>query len=103
MTLYKNRAVKATTGLRFNSRASKSNGTILRVFLDSKSFLILKTEANYTIDGMPVNAQSEFSDYKKVGGVYFPYNIVNRNGQFMTEMKIDTIRINERLDDLLFK
>ena len=84
-------------------KLSKGPGTTLRVFLDDQSFLILKTEANYLIDGLPVDAQSEFSDYKKTGGVYFPYKIINRNGQFMTEMKIDTIRINEKLDDLLFK
>ncbi len=84
-------------------KLSKGLGTTLRVFLDDQSFLILKTEANYLIDGLPVDAQSEFSEYKKTGGVYFPYKIINRNGQFMTEMKIDTIRINEKLDDLLFK
>jgi hypothetical protein len=84
-------------------KLSKDSGTTLRIFLDETSFLILKTEASYTIDGLPLNAQSEFSDYRKTGGVNFPYKIVNINGQFMTEMRIDTIRINEELEDLLFK
>ncbi len=84
-------------------KLSKKPGISLRFFLDAETYLILKTEAQYIINGLPINAQSEFSDYKKIGGVNFPYRIINRNGQLMTEIKIDTIRINEELDDFIFR
>ncbi|MEA1877735.1 MAG: hypothetical protein U9N86_12835 [Bacteroidota bacterium] len=84
-------------------KLSKESEVSLRFFLDAETYLILKTEARYMINGLPINAQSEFSDYKIRGGVSFPYRIINRNGQLMTEIKIDTIRINEELDDLLFR
>ena len=81
----------------------KDTGVVLRIFLDADTYLILKTEATYIIEGLKINAQSEFSDYRKTGGVNFPYRIINRNGQLMTEMLIDTIRINENLEDILFR
>lgn len=81
----------------------KEHGIKLRFFLDAETYLIHKTEANYNIDGLTVEAQSEFSNYKRIKGVSFPYSIINRNGQLMTEIKIDTIRINENLDDKLFR
>ena len=84
-------------------KLSKEPDIALKFFLDSETYHILKTEAAYIINGLPLNAQSEFSNYKKVGGVLFPYQIINRNGQLMTEMKIDTIRINEDLEDNLFR
>lgn len=84
-------------------KLTKEDGNSLRFYLDEESLLILKTEAEYNIGGMPLRAISEFSDYRKVSGAYFPYKITNRNGQMMTEMRIDTIRINERLDSKLFR
>ena len=81
----------------------KEPGIVLRFFLESESCLILKTEAEYIIDGMPVNAESEFNDFRNKKGVIFPYHIINRNGQLVTEIRIDTIRINENLNDLLFR
>ena len=84
-------------------KLTRDDDTELKFYLDAESFLILRTEAVYIIDGLRVNAQSEFSDYRKTGGVRFPYRIINRNGQLMTEMRIDTIRINEELDDILFR
>lgn len=84
-------------------KLSKASGITLKFFLDSETFLILKTEASYMINGHPLYAESEFLDYKKTGGVLFPYQIINRNGQLMTEMRIDTIRINEKLEDILFR
>ena len=84
-------------------RLTKRDGSSLKFYLDEESFLILKTEADYNISGLPVQAISEFSDYRKTSGVYFPYKITNRNGQMMTEIRIDTIRINERLETKLFR
>lgn len=77
--------------------------TTLRFFLNAETFLIMKTEADYMINELPLKAESEFSDYRVSGGVKFPYRIINRNGQLMTEIKIDTIRINEPLEDFLFR
>lgn len=84
-------------------KLTKGDGSSLRFYLDEETFLILKTEADYNISGMPIQAISEFSDYRKTAGVYFPYKISNRNGQLMTEIRIDTIRVNERLNTKLFR
>jgi outer membrane lipoprotein-sorting protein len=84
-------------------KLTRDPSSIIRVFLDANNYLIVKTEAEYSIEGFPLQALSEFSDYRKRAGVMFPYRIENRNGQLTTEIRIDTIRINERLDDILFR
>jgi len=71
-------------------------------FIDQKSYWIIKTEAHLNIEGLHVVAESWFSDYRLVDGILFPYRIKNRTGMMVTEIAIDTVRLNERLDDPLF-
>jgi len=72
-------------------------------YIDSQTWLINKTEAHLRVDGMEVVAESWFEDYRMVSGMAFPFRIRNRNGQMVTEIQFEAVRINERLDDPLFK
>ncbi len=72
-------------------------------YLDSQTWLIYKTEAHLRVEGMEVVAESWFEDYRMVSGMAFPFKIRNRNGHMVTEIQFEAVRINERLDDPLFK
>lgn len=80
----------------------KENGNNLKFHLDQKKYLILKTEAEFTIDGLPYRVSSEFKDYVRIKGMNLPFSITNNNGQMLTEMRIDTIRTNIQLENGLF-
>jgi hypothetical protein len=52
---------------------------------------------------MPYVAESVFGDFRKVGGMVLPYYIQTRNGAMLTEIRIDTVRLNETMEDYYFQ
>jgi len=86
----------------FNLMLSKPSGQTINFFIDRKTYLILKTEVHLKIDHLEIVAESWFDDYRKVHDMVLPYHIKNINGQMLTEIRIDTVRVNEPLDDRLF-
>ena len=81
----------------------KPGGNRMKFFIDKKTYLIRRTEASFSINGFPVEANSVFSDYRTIKGITLPYMIENTNGQLKTTIRIETVRFGEDIEDLLFK
>lgn len=82
---------------------TKPSSEMITFYLNSKSFLVVKTEVEFLIDGFRVSAESRFSDFRTVQGLTLPFHITNTNGQLVAEIQFEQVRLNETLDDPLFK
>lgn len=87
----------------FHIRLNKLTGESISFYLDTTTFLPVKTEAEILVNGVPFLAESYFGDYRKVSGMTLPYFIQSKNGAMVTEIRIDTVRINEPMDDIYFR
>jgi outer membrane lipoprotein-sorting protein len=81
----------------------KPTGEKMNFFIDSVTYLVIKSDISLLIDRMPYVAESFFGDFRKVGGMVAPYFIQSRNGSMLTETHIDTVRINETMEDYYFQ
>lgn len=81
----------------------KPGGEIMNFYIDIKTFLVIKSDVSLLINMMPYFAESFFGDFRKVGGMVLPYFIQSRNGTMLTETRIDTVRINETMENYYFQ
>ena len=87
----------------YKIQIKKPTGEIMNFYLDVNSFLVIKSDVGLLINGMPYVAESFFGDFRKVGGMVLPYFIQTKNGNMLTEIKIDTVRLNETMEDYYFQ
>ncbi len=83
-------------------RLNKLTGESISFYIDTVTFLVIKTEAEILVSGVPFLAESFFGDYRKTGGMTLPYHIQSINGSMITEIQIDTVRINEPMGNIYF-
>jgi len=83
---------------------TSDDGPPMDVYVDTEPFLIVKVTGYFTVsDGRPTTLSSEFSDFRKVGDMVFPFAVINyAGGQKIAETRMKTYRINPRLEDSLF-
>ncbi len=80
----------------------KPNGDRLKFFIDKVDFLIKRTEASLFFEGMTYEVNSVFSDFRIVNGMTLPFVIENNNGQLSTTIRIESVKVNETLENGLF-
>ncbi|MEA1877275.1 MAG: hypothetical protein U9N86_10460 [Bacteroidota bacterium] len=80
----------------------KPSGDRMKFFIDKNDFLIKRTEASIFLKGFPYESNSVFSDFRKIEGMVLPFKILNNNGQLSTHIIVDTVRVNEVIEDGLF-
>jgi hypothetical protein len=56
-------------------RVERKNGDVSYVYLDPDYFLEIRTDDQRTEQGARVEVETDFGDYEKVNGVYFPFSI----------------------------
>jgi outer membrane lipoprotein-sorting protein len=95
--------VKVGTSNTFKIQVKKPNGELMNFYVDSNTYLVIKSDVGLLINGMPYVAESSFSDFRRVGGMVVPYAIQTRNGSMITEIRIDTVRLNETMEDFYFQ
>jgi hypothetical protein len=81
----------------------KPSGEVMNFYIDVNSYLVIKSDVGLLINGMPYVAESNFGDFRKVGGMVLPYFIQTKNGAMLTEIRIDTVRLNETMEDYYFQ
>jgi outer membrane lipoprotein-sorting protein len=81
----------------------KPSGEIMNFFIDTVTYLVVKSDVEFIINKMPYVAESVFLDFRKVGGMVLPYLVQTRNGAMLTETRIDTVRLNETMEDYYFQ
>ncbi len=98
-------AGKVKTGSQnaYKIQIKKPTGEVMNFYLDANTFLVFKSDVGLLINGMPYAAESVFGDFRKVGGMILPYYIQTRNGAMFTEIRIDTVRLNETMEDYYFQ
>ena len=81
------------------------SGTKKIEFYDVTTHLRIRDINSQTAEGQTITATSDYSDYKAVEGVMFPFSIrVTGGGLPMPlEMKAKSIEVNKGIDDSIFK
>jgi outer membrane lipoprotein-sorting protein len=87
----------------FRVQITKLTGEKMNFYLDGRSFLLIKSDVDLRINGMPYLAESVFGDFRKVSGMVVPYFIQTKNGNMLTEIRLDTVRVNEKMEDYYFQ
>jgi len=82
------------------------SGDVQHYFIDAETFLLLKVTGSMTMQGMDLEFQTSFSDFRDISGVLVPHHID------MTGMQgpgtegvviIESMQINTEIDDSLFR
>jgi outer membrane lipoprotein-sorting protein len=75
------------------------------LFLDTRTYLVVRTEETRSLDGEPVPFVSEIGDYRAVDGLVFPHRIdtgPRGHSDGWQRVEFDKIEINPSLDDSRF-
>jgi outer membrane lipoprotein-sorting protein len=89
----------------FHIRATPKNGPAQDQYVDTETFLILRTEVPRSAGGRTVDVETMFSDYRSVGGLVFPHAIEMgaRNRPERVRIVVETIEVNPSIDDSRFR
>lgn len=73
-------------------------------YIDSDSFMIIKTKSKIMMSGAEVESESYYSNYLQVDGIAFPGKIENRyNGATGEVISIEKVDLNPTLDTKIFE
>lgn len=81
------------------------DGTVVYLYLDPTTYLSVKTKGKTisSMTGLPAEAETHFSDYRKIEGTMVPFKLVTYyDGQEFQRMTIQRVLYNSGLDDSLF-
>jgi hypothetical protein len=78
-------------------------GNEMEVFVDGENYRIVKSIGTFSIGTQSTSLSAEFSDFRIVDGVLFPFRIVNyAGGNKIAEIIITRYLVNPIVDDSLF-
>ncbi|OQY00143.1 MAG: hypothetical protein B6I20_09155 [Bacteroidetes bacterium 4572_117] len=78
-------------------------GDVTFYFIDSDSFVFLKTSTKKNVQGNEVEIDNFSSNYKQVNGIAFAFSSETKmGGNTMTQMVIEEIKFDEEIDDKIF-
>jgi hypothetical protein len=81
-----------------------NEGTIMRVYVDATTHLIVKVAGSFGVGPAGTELAAEFSDFREVEGVKFPFKVTNYSGASKIAETVATeIRINKEMPDSLFQ
>lgn len=89
----------------YKLQVTKPGGDVLYVYLDPDYFLEIRIVSRHFVRGAPKETVTDFGDYEKVSGVYFPFSIVSHpkgsaDGQ---KTEYDKAQANVEVDDAYFR
>ncbi len=89
----------------YKLKISYKTGNVQTYFLDSKTFLPVRLDGVYQLDGLEHKVTTSYFDYKKAGKLVIPYKLdFDITGSPGTEEVIfKTVQINPRLNESSFK
>jgi hypothetical protein len=81
-----------------------NEGTIMRVYIDAGTHLIVRVVGSFGIGPGGAELAAEFSDFRDVDGVKFPFRVTNYSGaNKIAETMATEIRINKEMPESLFQ
>jgi hypothetical protein len=86
-------------------KLTHKSGKVETMFLDPKTFYIIKSKSKETANGQEFETETSFSNYKKLPeGIVYPMSITVPVGPGMNaEMTISKYEINGKVDEAIFK
>jgi len=79
------------------------SGNDMEVFVNAANYRIVKSVGIFAIGTQTTSLSSEFSDFRTVDRVLFPFRIVNyARGKKISEITINRYLVNPAIDDSLF-
>ena len=72
-------------------------------FFDTENGLKLRTLITQESPMGPMTQITDYEDYREVEGMMFPFMIKQQVGPQAIDMEVETIEINQGLDDDVFK
>ena len=80
-----------------------SEGTTMDIYVETQTSHIVKVTGYFSAENKKTDLSVEFSDFRKVGGVVFPFRITNyAGGMKIAQTVIDEYSINPDIADSLF-
>jgi hypothetical protein len=87
----------------YKLKLTKKDGDVSVYYFDADSYVILKTEATTTVQGVEQTFEQYPGNYKMIEGMAMPFNITSKyQGMTMLEIVIDTVEIDKEVPDSLF-
>jgi hypothetical protein len=85
-------------------KVTLKNGDVVYDYLDPDHFLEIRAVSQRSVRGTRVESVSDFGEYEKVAGVYFPFSIATENKADggRQQMTIERAEANVPMDDGLF-
>jgi len=88
----------------YKLKVTQKNGDVKFIYLDSQSYLELKTSGKRKEQGREYVEDEYYSDYKPVGGVLMAHAVETRvDGQPEDQITFDKVEVNVAIDDAVFK
>ena len=86
-------------------KVTLKSGAVRRVFVDTASGFIVRTESTRRVRGHDLELDTDFGDYRKTDGVAFPYSIEGgvRGRPRRLRITVDSVEVNPKLDDARFQ
>ncbi|MEW6277796.1 MAG: hypothetical protein AB1758_04160 [Candidatus Eremiobacterota bacterium] len=86
-------------------RVSLRGGDTAYVYLDPDYFLEIRVVRQRIVRGVEVVEETDYSNYERVGGVYFPFSIETggRNGPKNTRLILEKGEANVPIDEAVFR
>jgi len=84
-------------------KLTRTNGDVITTYLDAENYVILKQNSKIKFQGVDVETDSYFSNYKLNNGILNPYSIeTKQNDQTVLQMLFDEITYGVEIADSLF-
>jgi hypothetical protein len=84
-------------------RLKDSEGTVMDVAIEPRTSLIVKVTGYFSAENKKTELSAEFSDFRKVGALLFPFRITNyAGGMRIARTVIDEYSLNPDIADSLF-
>jgi hypothetical protein len=84
----------------YQVKATYPSGSAITLYYDVSTGYRLRMEKESKEGGM---ISTDYSDYRDLSGIKFPYRVNNDQGQFDLDMTVQSIKVNAGLSDDDFK
>lgn len=79
-------------------------GLPMKIYINPKNFHVVKISGLFSIGGNEMTLSSEFTDFRSVGGMEFPFKLTNyAGGQKVAETLIEEYKVNTDIDNSIFE
>lgn len=88
----------------YKLKITLKDGEVRYYFLDTQSFLAIRTEGRRTVRGMEMDTVSSVGDYRDVDGIMFPFVVQNgaRGRPERQTVTVEKVELNVPVDDARF-